>query len=101
MNFYKRDFNFQITQPDTIDASYTFIEPSCFGYTDGSISTSLSGGTSPYNYAWSNGITTQDNVAITSGNYDLTITDNKTYIEYRRITKRTRPFLHQLAIKKN
>jgi gliding motility-associated-like protein len=76
MNFYKRDFNFQITQPDTIDASYTFIEPSCFGYTDGSISTSLSGGTSPYNYAWSNGITTQDNVAITSGNYDLTITDN-------------------------
>lgn len=71
-----RDFSFQITQPDTIEANYTFIEPSCFGYTDGSISTIVSGGTSPYSYAWSNGATTQDNVAITAGNYDLTITDN-------------------------
>lgn len=70
-----RDFSFQITQPDIIETSYTFIEPSCFGYTDGSISTTVSGGTLPYNYAWSNGATTQNIVAIPAGNYSVTVTD--------------------------
>jgi hypothetical protein len=48
---------------------------SCNGYNDGSISNSVSGGTQPYAYNWSNGSTTQDVGTLTAGSYSVTITD--------------------------
>ncbi|TXI88050.1 MAG: T9SS type B sorting domain-containing protein [Crocinitomicaceae bacterium] len=75
-NNCQRSFNFQLTEPEVLVASTTIDEPSCFGYTDGSIFTTTSGGTLPYVYAWSNGATTADNTEIPTGTYDLTITDN-------------------------
>jgi len=42
---------------------------------DGSIDISVSGGTSPYTYAWSNGATTQDITSLAGGTYSVTITD--------------------------
>jgi hypothetical protein len=43
---------------------------------NGLINMSVSGGTSPYTYLWSNGRTTQDLNNIASGCYTVTITDN-------------------------
>lgn len=42
----------------------------------GSIDISVSGGTAPITYSWSNGPTTQDVNDLTSGTYDVTVTDN-------------------------
>ncbi len=75
-NSCQRTFNFELTQPDILQGAYTTDEPSCFGYNDGSIFSTVSGGTIPYSYAWSNGAITQDNINVEAGNHDLTITDN-------------------------
>ncbi len=45
------------------------------GATDGSIAISVSGGTTPYSYAWSNGSTTASLNNIPAGSYSLTVTD--------------------------
>lgn len=49
----------------------------CFGNATGAINITASGGTSPYTYAWNNGTTTEDLNSISSGNYTVTVTDNK------------------------
>jgi gliding motility-associated-like protein len=47
----------------------------CFGNNTGSIDLSVSGGTSPYTYSWSNSATTQDLQNLIAGTYIVTVTD--------------------------
>lgn len=66
----------QVTQPNAALANIGFIDDvNCFGINDGSINTSTTGGTTPYNFSWSNGMNTEDITAVVAGNYTLTITD--------------------------
>lgn len=51
------------------------IAPTCFGGSNGSISTTLSGGNAPFNYTWSNGGTTSSIGNLSAGNYNITVTD--------------------------
>jgi large repetitive protein len=51
-------------------------EVTCFGGSDGSIEISLSGGTPPFTFLWSNGETTQNISDLSEGNYSVTITDD-------------------------
>ncbi|MBY0485789.1 MAG: discoidin domain-containing protein, partial [Flavobacteriaceae bacterium] len=48
---------------------------SCYGGSDGSLEVFPSGGTAPYTYLWSNGVTTSLNAGIPSGWYTCLITD--------------------------
>ena len=48
----------------------------CFQSADGKIFLSVNGGTSPYNYVWSNGAITQNISNLNAGNYTVFITDN-------------------------
>ncbi len=48
----------------------------CNNSNDGQIDLSLTGGTAPYSYNWSNGATTQDLTNLAPGNYLVTVTDN-------------------------
>ncbi len=66
-----------ITQPAASLASAVSATQNvnCFGGTDGSIDLSTSGGTPPYTYNWSNGATTEDLQNISTGTYNVTITD--------------------------
>ncbi len=48
---------------------------SCYQANDGFIATQISGGTSPYNYSWSNGDTGNTISNLSVGQYTLTVTD--------------------------
>jgi hypothetical protein len=65
-----------ITQPSAVVATSTSVtDVSCNGGSDGSITLSGTGGSSPYTYAWTNGTTTASNSNLTAGIYTVTITD--------------------------
>jgi gliding motility-associated-like protein len=64
-----------LTEP-TVLLSEAFVEsPTCFGYQDGRAWVSTTGGTSPYNYLWSNGNCTENNVNIESNYYNVIVVD--------------------------
>lgn len=48
---------------------------SCNGGSNGSVTSSISGGTTPYQYMWSNGSATASISGVTSGTYTVTVTD--------------------------
>ncbi|NNF02302.1 MAG: hypothetical protein HKN22_06425, partial [Bacteroidia bacterium] len=68
-----------ITQPDplliTLDEQINVL---CWGDNTGSLSVSVSGGTAPYTYLWSNGETTEDIDSLYAGTYTLTVTGSNT-----------------------
>lgn len=48
---------------------------SCFGKNDGAIALTVFGGTTPYQFLWSNGLTTQNINALSAGVYAVTVMD--------------------------
>ena len=64
-----------VTEPTAISASATFTDVSCNGAANGSVDLTVTGGTSPYTYIWSNSATTQDMTGLSAGKYDVTVTD--------------------------
>jgi len=64
-----------ITEPTVLSATFTVVDATTVGGSDGSISATVSGGTPAYTYAWSNSATTSNNSALTAGTYFVTITD--------------------------
>ncbi|MDQ3051846.1 MAG: gliding motility-associated C-terminal domain-containing protein [Bacteroidota bacterium] len=66
-----------ITQPAAALTSSvnTSQNVNCFGGTNGSLDLTVTGGTAPYSYSWSNGATSQDINNLSSGIYTVAITD--------------------------
>ena len=66
-----------VTQPAAaLDASAVIVNVKCFGNSTGTITQTVSGGTSPYMYAWGGStLTTKDRTGLSAGNYTITITD--------------------------
>lgn len=67
-----------LSQPSQLFISGTTTNISCYGASDGSISVSISGGSSQYSYLWNdqNNSTTQSVNNLLAGSYQLTATDN-------------------------
>ncbi|NNC95719.1 MAG: T9SS type A sorting domain-containing protein [Chitinophagales bacterium] len=65
---------FSITDLNT--ATPVIVDASCSGNNDGRIELSTSGGTPPYTFTWSNGMTTEDIANLYSGTYHCTVSDN-------------------------
>ncbi len=57
----------------TVNASGS--DPSCNGFTNGTILASATGGIPPYNYSWSNGETGPSVFGVGAGTYTVTVTD--------------------------
>ena len=68
-----------ITGPlQDIQNNFTSIQPTCFGYSDGSISANIWGGTPPYNYSWNTAplMNNPDLFNVNAGYYQITVTDD-------------------------
>ena len=71
----ERAFSYAVGEPSAQTLSATTTPVACNGGSDGAIDVTNGGGTPPYYYAWSNGLTTQDIGNLVAGSYGLTITD--------------------------
>ncbi|RMG93166.1 MAG: hypothetical protein D6706_15905, partial [Chloroflexi bacterium] len=65
-----------VTQPTEVNISVALTPPSCAGGNDGQIAASATGGTSPYNYQWSNAQQGAVITQLTTGSYSVTVTDD-------------------------
>ncbi|TNF32447.1 MAG: HYR domain-containing protein, partial [Bacteroidetes bacterium] len=70
----------QLIAPDPIQlqsfpTTYNGFNISCFGLADGFINLEVASGVPPYDYAWSNGQSTQDIGQLIAGNYTVVVTD--------------------------
>jgi hypothetical protein len=64
-----------IKQPNLLIVSTTKSDINCNAGNDGTVTLSVSGGTAPYSYNWSNGSTNQNQTGLVAGTYRATVTD--------------------------
>ncbi|MEN9609728.1 MAG: hypothetical protein RLZZ628_542 [Bacteroidota bacterium] len=73
-NTTKND-TFNIIEPAQLAATQAVTNINCAGMATGSITMTVTGGTTPYAYAWSNTATTRDITNVAAGPYSVTVTD--------------------------
>lgn len=66
-----------LTQPAAALTLSTVVTNIGCGVGAGAINLTPTGGTSPYTFAWTGGITTEDRSGLAAGTYTVTVTDNK------------------------
>ena len=66
---------YDVTEPRPITINSTSGNPKCFGERAGTVAVSVSGGTEPYSYSWSNGTHNSSINELGAGSYSLTISD--------------------------
>jgi gliding motility-associated-like protein len=65
-----------VSQPlNPLSATYSPIQPTCFGYSDGQLILSTTGGTPGYQYDWTTGDSTSVVDSLATGNYSVLVTD--------------------------
>ncbi|MDB4656168.1 HYR domain-containing protein, partial [Flavobacteriales bacterium] len=67
--------SYTISEPDVMVPTCTSEDALCNGDANGSVEVSVTGGTAPYTYAWSNGNTDASQTGLTAGTYGVTIAD--------------------------
>jgi len=88
-------YYFDITQPDSLYLLITdYLEPHCFGYSDGYIHTQTFGGAGGYTYEWSNGATTPNIDSIPQGDYWVRVTDANGCMFEKQFTLNEPPYQH-------
>lgn len=65
----------EVAEPAALEVLLTTIDVACAGDETGSITTSVSGGTAPYTYLWSDDSTGEDLEDVAAGAYFVTVTD--------------------------
>ncbi len=66
---------YTVLQPAELTSSLSATATACFGTANGSVTTAVNGGTAPYSYNWSNGITSSNLNGVSAGTYTVTVTD--------------------------
>ncbi|HAO51576.1 MAG TPA: hypothetical protein DCR35_20995, partial [Runella sp.] len=72
-----KSISVDIIEPDGMTLTPSSTPAKCKGGNDGTATVSVSGGTAPYTYSWSGGITSTANTAtgLTAGSYTVTVKD--------------------------
>jgi len=77
-----------IEEPDLLEVMTTPMAVSCFGDNDGSVSTTVTGGVTPYNYLWNDGQDTPIATGLVAGTYTVVVTDaNGCFMESTEIVQ--------------
>lgn len=64
-----------LNNPAPVAVAFTTINPTCTTLCDGMVRANVTGGTAPYTYAWTGGLTGATNGSVCAGTYDVTVTD--------------------------
>ena len=64
-----------VGQPAAMSASTVVTNVNCFGDATGTVDLTVTGGTAPYTYAWSNSAATEDLLNVVAGTYNVVVTD--------------------------
>lgn len=71
------EFFFDLPQPDSIFIDYEVTQVTCYGYSDGEVDVTVTGGNPGYLYDWSDGSTNEDLIGVVSDTFQLIVTDTK------------------------
>ncbi|MBN1115917.1 MAG: OmpA family protein [Bacteroidales bacterium] len=75
-NNAKKQKSVRIMQPEFFELEIdSVLNPSCYELNNGMISTRVTGGTTPYSFAWNTGSTSQNLKGLTSGKFIINVTD--------------------------
>jgi hypothetical protein len=69
-------FSVEVTEPGQIQTAFDIVSPDCSGGKNGAAGVTVTGGTPPYFYSWSNNGGTDSITQLSAGIYTLTITDS-------------------------
>jgi hypothetical protein len=67
--------NYQLAPTNTLKVEFIATPTACIDDSSGSIDLTVTGGTLPYTFKWSNNATTEDLINVKSGFYSVTVTD--------------------------
>ncbi len=67
----------ELTAPELLALSTTKSDVLCVGGINGTISLTIDGGTAPYTFDWSNGMSTQNISSLAEGTYNVSVSDSK------------------------
>lgn len=76
------DTSITLTEPTELVVTANVTNATCFNSNDGAIDLTVTGGVTPYTFAWSGGLPVQQNqTGLAGGNYDVTVTDGNNCTE--------------------
>jgi gliding motility-associated-like protein/uncharacterized repeat protein (TIGR01451 family) len=67
--------SYSITEPDSLVSSIQTKDAVCYNDANGYAVVTLSGGTLPYSFSWSNGLTDSSNYSLIADSYTITVSD--------------------------
>ncbi len=70
------DTTLNLGEPDSLSLSFNVIDELCFGQNAGEITSTIQGGTSPFQFQWNSGASTADISGLQSGYFSVTVTDS-------------------------
>jgi gliding motility-associated-like protein len=68
-------FSTTVNNQTNLTVTSTSNNPTCNGSANGSITTTVSGGTQPYTFNWGGGVITQNRNSLVAGTYNVTVSD--------------------------
>ena len=74
-NNCSNELTITIDEPTILSATISVTNATCFAAQNGTATPTVTGGTAPYVFSWSNGVATENLTDLIAGNYTVTITD--------------------------